>query len=132
MRVGNISGEKLRPPSVLVVEDDPEQLGALCGVLTQEGYSCFTASNGVEGLAILDRVRADVIVLDLMMPKMNGWDFLEALRKRPGGRDMAVIVVSAFYDARRELGPVRYLPKPYRLDAILGAVAAAVGRSELG
>lgn len=131
-RAGTNSGQTQRPPAVLIVEDEPEQLGALCRVLAEEGYSCITARNGVEGLTMLEAMRPDVIVLDLMMPEMNGWDFLDALRKRPGGSSIPVVVVSAFYDARRDLGPVRYLPKPYRLEAILAAVAGAVRREPQG
>jgi CheY-like chemotaxis protein len=81
---------------VLLVEDNRDALSGLNMLLTGAGFSVLMAENGDEALFLIDRgVRPDVIVLDLMMPKVSGWDVLKQLREDPELRETPVIVVTA-------------------------------------
>src|SRR5918912_3194653 len=84
------AGERL----VLVVDDDPDILQTLGLCLTTEGYRVLTAANGREALDVLERERPSVILLDLMMPVMDGWQFVRELEKT-GRRGTPMIVLSA-------------------------------------
>ncbi|HET7024406.1 MAG TPA: response regulator [Gemmatimonadales bacterium] len=88
-RVGEAAGR------VLVVEDDPPTAELVRRTLETEGWTVELARNGREGLARFDAAAPSLILLDLMMPEMNGFDFLEALRAPPRASDAPVIVVTA-------------------------------------
>ena len=80
---------------VLVVDDDPDARDRLRAVLHREGWTVAEAANGEEALAIVARRPPQLILLDLMMPVMDGFKFLHALRERPGGADIPVVVLTA-------------------------------------
>src|SRR5271156_3605456 len=108
--------------SVLLVEDDKDIRDAVSAVLEAEGYTVLTAGNGKEALAILDRGQPCVVLLDLMMPVMSGWDFMDELRKIKRLEDIPVVVVSA-YSERMAEGVQRILKKPLDVSKLLAAVA---------
>jgi CheY-like chemotaxis protein len=84
------------PKRVLLVEDNRDALSGLYMLLSHAGFSVLMAENGDEALFLIDRgVRPDVIVLDLMMPKVSGWDILKQLQQDPELREIPVIVVTA-------------------------------------
>jgi CheY-like chemotaxis protein len=83
-----------RRGTILMVEDDADLREAQSLLLQQQGYLVFEAADGVQALAVLRRVRPDVIVLDLQMPHMTGWQFLERLRFHPTFHDIPVCVAS--------------------------------------
>jgi two-component system nitrogen regulation response regulator NtrX len=118
----------LRPPSpgakILVVEDDPGVLESLRLVLEQEGYSVETAANGQEALEAVFADPPAKILLDLWLPVMNGWKFLELLRAlEPPAGDIPVIVISADIYARAEDLPVQmFMTKPMDVDTLLAAI----------
>ena len=96
----NRLGEILRkycatPATILVVEDDQLQRDSLCQALTLSGWTVREAPDGREALEQLDAERPAVILLDLIMPNMDGFEFLDELRHRPGGEAIPVIVVTA-------------------------------------
>ena len=120
-RRGNGSAER----RVLVVDDDPSIQGFLAEALADEGYEVRTASNGREALAVLEIWRPDLILLDLMMPEMDGWTFRAEQRTTPGVSDVPVIMLSAArdLDARtRALEPVQVFSKPFDLEVLLGTI----------
>ena len=80
---------------VLVVDDDGELRDVLRESVELDGHTALVASNGREALRVLREQGADVVVLDLMMPVMNGWQFLEAVRAEPRLAQVPVIVISA-------------------------------------
>jgi DNA-binding response OmpR family regulator len=87
-----------RPPSaqtVLVMEDDPATREMLRRTLEKEGWQVIEAQNGKVGLEKLDTTSPSLILLDLMMPEMDGFEFMDALRQRGQGNGMAVIVITA-------------------------------------
>jgi CheY-like chemotaxis protein len=108
--------------SVLIVEDDADIRDAVTAILESEGYTVLTAENGEQALAILERGQPCVVLLDLMMPVMSGWEFMKAVRENRRLDDMPVVVVSA-YSERKAEGVRRVLKKPLDVTQLLGAVA---------
>jgi CheY-like chemotaxis protein len=88
-----------------------------------------TAGNGAEALRRLEAARPDAIVLDLMLPKINGWDFVERYQERTGGRVIPIVVVSAAGAVPRSLerrGVRHFLPKPFDVEELARSVADAL------
>ncbi len=110
---------------VLVVDDDAAIRECVAEVLSLEGFRVVEARDGREGLELLEAQRPSVVVLDLMMPVMSGWDFRREQRRRPTVADIPVIVVSA-YDARG-IAADRVLAKPFDLDTLTRAVHELAG-----
>jgi CheY-like chemotaxis protein len=119
------AGERL----VLVVDDDPDILQTLGLCLTTEGYRVLMAANGREALDLLQRERPSVILLDLMMPVMDGWQFVAELEQR-GQRDVPLLILSADRAVQghaQQLGASGHLAKPFDLDELLGKVQQLTG-----
>lgn len=116
----------MTPPLVLVVDDDPDILDAICDILETEGYRVSRARHGVEALARIDAERPAVILLDLMMPVMDGVAFARALRERPADAQVPILVISADGNPQRAaaVGAQGYLAKPFDIDVLLASVAA--------
>ncbi len=107
--------------SVLIVEDDPDIRQSLKDAIDLEGFKTLEAANGVEGLQALHRAdRPCLVLLDLMMPVMNGWDFLKAMRSDDLLATVPVLVVTAFSRAPESSdNVVKVLKKPVDLEALL-------------
>ena len=119
--------ERSGRPLVLVVDDDPDILEAICDVLEREGYRVARARQGQEALDRVGEERPGAILLDLMMPVMDGVAFAEALRARTGGAPIPIVVISADGNPQRAeaVGAQGYLAKPFDIDALLAQVAVA-------
>src|SRR5438477_5104286 len=114
---------------VLVVDDDPDILQTLALCLSTEGYRVLMASNGKEALDMLARERPDAILLDLMMPVMDGWQFVAELEKR-GMRKSPLLILSADRAVQGHAAKLRaeaHLAKPFDLDELLGKVHQLTG-----
>jgi CheY-like chemotaxis protein len=114
---------------VLVVDDDPDILQTLGLCLSTEGYRVLMAANGKEALHILDKERPSVILLDLMMPVMDGWQFVAELEHR-GRRDVPLLILSADRAVQGHAEQLRasgHLAKPFDLDELLGKVQQLTG-----
>lgn len=113
------------PQRVLIVEDDSHVREALSDALAQEGYQAATAANGREALEWLHAHEPpDAIVLDLMMPVMNGWEFLIEKRRDPKLASIPVVVVTAAKEAAGQLG-APMLSKPITLARLVSALQAS-------
>ena len=113
----------MRP--ILVVEDDPTIRTLIADVLVEEGYEVVGAEDGARALALLDEQPAALILLDLYMPNVNGWEFLKALRRREDGA-IPVIICSAVAPKQLPAGVAAALRKPFSLDALVAAVKPLV------
>lgn len=118
----------MSPPRVLVVEDDSDLATLLELVLQDAGYRVRTAPHG---RAALERVAEEVpalILLDMRMPVMNGWEFAQEFRARYG-RACPIVVVTAAENARaraEEIGADGWLAKPFDLDDVLATVGRLI------
>jgi DNA-binding response OmpR family regulator len=105
-------------PTVLVVDDDQDIRESLAQILTEEGFDVTSACNGAEALAEIARKTPDVMLLDLMMPVLNGWEVLETLRLRGTHPKLPVVVLSAL----EAEGATDYIQKPIRLPKLLALI----------
>src|SRR5512139_142444 len=87
-----------RNPTILIVDDIPANLKILCDVLQPEGYRIFTASNGTDALRIAARSLPDIILLDIMMPGMDGYEVCRRLKQDRNTEHIPVIFVTAMDD----------------------------------
>jgi DNA-binding response OmpR family regulator len=120
--------ESIARKRVLVVDDEPAIRQLLCQVFADEGYLVSQAANGAEALQHLRLSQPDIVVLDLMMPVMNGLEFATECRHINGCADLPIILLSAMYEVvRKATWPpsVRisaYLGKPFDIQALLALV----------
>lgn len=117
--------------TILVVEDDASQRALLCEILETHGYACIAAEDGRRALDVIDRrPTPDAVVLDMVLPRLNGHEFLRELRER-GEHHLGVVVVSGFGPVSRFVDRfplVRaVLQKPVDLRELLDAVQVCVG-----
>lgn len=119
--------------NILVVDDEPDITALVAYHLAKAGYRVSTARNGSEALAAMDRFRPALVVLDLMLPGVSGYDILQELRRRAETRDVGVILLTA----RREeadrvkglsLGADDYLVKPFSPQELVLRVGAVLRR----
>jgi CheY-like chemotaxis protein len=107
---------------VLTVDDDPDLLEVTSFVIEQEGMAVATARNGEEALALLRTGRRpSLVLLDLMMPVMNGWEFLNEVAKDPPLRQIPIVVLTAAKHVQ-VTGAVEVLSKPMDLMALIRVV----------
>ena len=106
---------------MLVVDDERDIREVVVEALEAEGYQVIDARDGVEGLRQLRAHHPDVVLLDLMMPGMNGWEFCAARTREPDLCAIPVIVISAM-ERVNGLDAQAFLQKPFALDALVSAV----------
>jgi CheY-like chemotaxis protein len=107
--------------SVLVVDDESDIREAVSEVLADEGYVVHGAGDGAEALRKARAVHPDIVLLDLMMPGMNGWEFRAAQKGDPELSDIPVVVLSALGRVAG-MDAARFIQKPFDLDELLDAV----------
>jgi DNA-binding response OmpR family regulator len=118
--------------AVLVVEDDPDLLALLEMILVDAGRRVRTARDGAAALARASEELPGLVLLDMRMPGMNGWEFAREFRDR-WGRPCPVVVVTAAENARRwaeEIGADAWLAKPFDIDDVLALVDRFLGPAQ--
>mgnify|MGYP003343710585 FL=1 len=117
-------------PTVLVVEDETSYVEALTVGLTREGFRVEVATDGVEALGKFDLVRPDIVLLDVMLPKMSGIDVCRQLRKRTQVPIIMVTAKGAEIDTvvGLEVGADDYVAKPYRMRELVARMRAVMRR----
>ncbi|MDQ6694217.1 MAG: response regulator [Chloroflexota bacterium] len=109
--------------TILVIDDDAAIRSTIAEILGFEGYVVEQASDGAEGLRRLERIEPALVIIDMRMPFMDGWDFTRALKER--GIAVPVLAVTAAHDAGKwalEIGACGYLAKPFDLVDLLNEV----------
>jgi len=119
---------------ILVVDDDKNTRRLLQAVLENEGYSVFTAENGEDALDVMDREHIDLVVLDIMMPKMDGYEFTSTLRE--GSNNLPILMVSAKQlpsDKKHGflVGTDDYMTKPIDEEEMLWRIKALLRRARI-
>jgi DNA-binding response OmpR family regulator len=109
--------------AILVVDDDPNSLDIVRTFLESRGYTVFTAVDGKDALAKLEEVHPALMLLDVMMPGMDGWEVARVVKNHPNFKDVRVIMLTArsdFTDKHQGLraGADDYIVKPIRLDEL--------------
>lgn len=118
---------RLRNAAVLIVDDTPANIGVLRGVLAGEGYQLYAATSGELALKIVNQTKPDLILLDVMMPGLNGIDTCRQLKANPDTCDIPVIFITAKSDTQDivegfRVGGVDYISKPIRSEEVCARV----------
>jgi two-component system, OmpR family, alkaline phosphatase synthesis response regulator PhoP len=126
------SKKKTSRARVLVVDDESDIVSTVQYRLEFCEFEVITATNGKEGLEKAANEKPDLILLDISMPVMNGHEMLEHLKNRPDLKDIPVIVLSAYSDAKditkaADLGIVDYITKPFDFTELMGKISNALG-----
>lgn len=122
-------------PKVLVVDDEPNVLRSLVQYLTIEEFEVETASNGIEALEKVDSFNPELILLDVMMPGMDGFEVLDRVKAKPGHANTPVIMLTAKDQSSDVLkgyqsGATSYLVKPFNLDELVETINQTLDRSK--
>ncbi|MBD1938004.1 response regulator transcription factor [Microcoleus sp. FACHB-68] len=124
------------PLTILVVDDDPGTRLAISHYLEMSGYSVITAENGQEALIMVDEYQPHLMVTDIIMPRMDGYQLVRQVRQRPAFRLLPVIFLTARTNTEErirgyQLGCDIYLPKPFELDELGAVIRNLLERSQL-
>jgi CheY-like chemotaxis protein len=117
-----------RQPRILVVDDEANIRDLLSQEFTEAGYHVNVAANGREALDEIRRDRPDLVVLDVMMPEMNGFDVAAVLKNDPKTMDIPIVILSIVQDIERgfRIGVDRYLTKPIDTDRLFREVGTLI------
>jgi two-component system CheB/CheR fusion protein len=115
--------------SVLVVEDNADSRDLLCLVLQQAGLTCHAADSGTAALALVDELSPDIVILDVGLPRMDGFEVARRIRANPRHGRVCLIAVTGYGQAAdraasREAGFDEHFVKPVDPDQLLGLIAA--------
>ena len=120
---------------ILIVEDNPVNQKLIAFLLARAGYTYEVAENGAEALRRLDQSQFKLVLMDMMMPIMNGYDATKAIRANPKLKNLPVIALTANAmkgedEKCRAVGCSDYLAKPYSKDQILNAISMLIKKSQ--
>lgn len=120
---------------ILVVDDEETIRELIADTLEEAGFQVFTAGNGARALEVMSEWVPHLIVLDLMMPQLDGLSFVQLMRLDPQLRTIPVVLVTAAYaaeEAAQQLGARACITKPFELDELLDVVSQIVGSALRG
>jgi DNA-binding response OmpR family regulator len=114
--------------TILIVEDSPTELRSIASILEKQGYAVLTATDGEQAMALAESARPRLVLLDIVLPKKNGFQVCRHIKTTPATRDVKVILVSSkTQDSDRfwglKQGAEDYVMKPFRDEDLLAAVA---------
>lgn len=117
---------------ILIIDDDPQNREIVRARLEQAGYEVSEATNGEEGLELAIQEKCDLIILDVMMPKKDGWQVCKAIKSHPKIKDIPVVILTARIQGIDELrswecGADEYITKPVDHIQLLEVVGKLVG-----
>ena len=120
---------------ILIVEDNPVNQKLIAFLLARAGYTYEVAENGADALRRLDQSQFKLVLMDMMMPVMNGYDATKAIRANPKLKNLPVIALTANAmkgedEKCRAAGCSDYLAKPYSKDQILNAISILIKKSQ--
>ncbi|MEB3178703.1 MAG: response regulator transcription factor [Nostocaceae cyanobacterium] len=124
------------PLTILVVDDDLGTRLSISDYLELSGYSVITANDGQEALAMVEEYQPDLIVTDIVMPRMNGYELVRRVRQQPVFRLLPVILLTARTKTQERIlgyqsGCDLYLPKPFELEELAAAIRNLLERSQI-
>src|SRR5438445_4235112 len=115
------------PSRILIIDDAPANIQTLSTILKERGYDINIATDGRQGLELLERIRPDLILLDIMMPEMDGFETCQRIKASTAWREIPIVFLTAKTDTADivrafELGAVDYVPKPFNAHELLARV----------
>ena len=121
-------------PKILVADDNPQILGMLTARLKKRGYDVITADDGEVALDMVAKELPALVVLDVMMPKKNGWEVARAIRQNPMLADTKIVILTAIGESINEMtsplyGADAYLDKPFDFNDLEKAISELIGKS---
>ena len=124
-------------PVIAIVEDQAAIAELLHDVLDDAGYTPVVVTEPEAVVETIKRTGAEIVLLDIMMPRRNGWEVLDDLRADDATREVPVVLTSAVYDriGRRPLpmgGPIRFAAKPFDMNDLLGTIESLLDRHGRG
>jgi DNA-binding response OmpR family regulator len=128
-----LSSEETARPVILIIEDDESISEIVSRVLESEGYTTHIASNGVKGMEQFYLTLPDLIILDVKMPEMDGWETLDRIRQISDCPAIMLTVFGSTDDIIKglELGADDYLVKPFGIQELIARVTAVLRRTSL-
>jgi signal transduction histidine kinase len=119
--------KKQKNPLILVTEDDPKNMEVVCNIIRKEGYRLAMADNGQQALEMVPEARPDLILLDIRMEGIDGWQVCERLKKNPKTKDIPIIFLTALVETSDivkgfAIGAVDYITKPFKKEELLSRV----------
>ncbi len=119
---------------ILYIEDDKDMITLMTLILSKRKYKVIAAEDGVVGLKYLEKSVPDLVLLDLMMPRMNGQEVIQVIRQTRELSHMPIVLISARQDEALELtesfpkGITAYIAKPFHVDDVLAVIDNALGK----
>jgi CheY-like chemotaxis protein len=122
-----------RRPVVLVVDDEKQVRNFVCTYLKRSGFESVPSSSGEDALSLLETLTVDLILIDVAMPGLDGFDTVQVLRSRPEQAQIPVLFMSGLPEKNRvlfagQMGAADFLPKPLNLKSLLGKITAILGK----
>lgn len=110
---------------VLVVDDETFIINLLKNGLTENGFEVITADNGFDGIIAVEEQKPDIVITDIMMPRLTGLEFLKALKNNSATAGIPVFLISAMDQADMvqqglDMGAADYITKPFKINEIIG------------
>ncbi|WP_335944377.1 response regulator [Pseudomonas sp. G166] len=132
----NVLTTVAEPGVVLIVDDTPDNLAMLSDALNDAGYMVLVALDGLSALNRIERRRPDLILLDAMMPGLDGFETCRRIKEQPANADIPVLFMTALTESRHvvqgfEVGGSDYVTKPIQTDEVLARVAAHLRTSRI-
>lgn len=121
---------------ILIVEDSRQTQSVLKEILEKEGYTVFSAYDGVEGIRVAKKEIPDLVLLDLLLPKISGFDICQKLREDEKTRRIPILILSTLagektsYEKLKKYDVVKLIPKPYTLDDLLFEIKKILKENE--
>jgi two-component system response regulator VicR len=125
-----------QPRRVVVIEDDPEMIELVKLILAKDGFDVAGANNGRDGLGIIEESQPDVVLLDLMMPDMDGWEVYQSMKAQDSMKNIPVIIITAKAQSiDRVLGlhiakVDDYITKPFSPSELLTSVRKVIANAQ--
>jgi DNA-binding response OmpR family regulator len=121
-------------PKIAVVDDEEAMVQLLTVELESEGYEVLPANNGTSGLKMIEDRRPDLVILDIMMPDLSGYEIIEALKSNPALSNIPIILLTAKSlddDIQKglDLGAQDYVTKPFHAGLLIKRISTLLGRT---
>jgi len=120
--------------NIVCIEDEPEMIELVKLILTRKGYKVHGAQGGQQGLELIRQVKPNLVLLDLMMPDMDGWEVYQQMKADPDVKDIPVIVVTAKAQSIDKILGLHiakvndYITKPFGPSELLQSIQGVLGR----